>query len=195
MPEEQFNKEDEDQGRAEPSLSGEGDSDAGPIFDGGAADGSGEKRLQNEISEWKDKYVRLLAEFDNFKKRVTKERSELLKYQGDRIFVDLLDVIDNFELSQQYAEQDPAQYRSGIELIFKKFQDFLQKWEVKGASSIGRQFDPTIHNAISKAPAGSNAPGSIVGELKKPYFYKDKLLRPGEVVVAAEEEGDLLKVN
>lgn len=143
-----------------------------------------------EARENYDKYLRALAELENFKKRVTKERSELVKYQGERIFADILDVVDDLERALQFSNADPAQLKSGVELIHKRFVDTLSKWEVRGESGVGKEFNPEYHNAISKMQSPDVKPGSIIGELKKVYFYKDKLLRHGEVVVAeAPSEG------
>lgn len=140
-----------------------------------------------EAGDFKDKYLRALAEFENYKKHTLKERSELLKYQGERIFVDLLEVLDNLELALLHAQADPAKLRSGLELIHKQFVDVLSKWEVRAESAVGKQFDPARHSAISRAEVDHASPGSVISELKKPYLYKDKLLRFGEVVVAAEQ--------
>lgn len=142
--------------------------------------------LEAQIKEGQDKYLRLYAEFDNYKKRMLKEQSELKKYLGEKIFLDLLNVVDNFERAQQFVENsDEKQYRAGIELIYKDFINFLNKWEVRGESALSSKFDPAKHNAISKVPSGNEPEGTIVGELKKAFFYKDKLLRVGEVVVSA----------
>lgn len=143
--------------------------------------------LRAELVETKEKYLRLLAEFDNFRKRVARERGELLKYQGESIVYDLLEVLDNLERALQHADADPSKFREGVELIYKRFTDILGKWDIKGESAIGKVFNPEVHQAISKVtiPGAENA---VVEELKKPYFYKDKLLRAGEVVVAIPPE-------
>ena len=137
-----------------------------------------------ETKENYDKYLRALAELENYKKRVVKERSELLKYQGDRIFVDILDVVDDLDRAMDHLDADPQQLKSGIELIHKRFIDVLSKWDVRGETAVGKEFNPTFQSAISKIKSPNVAPGTIVGELKKTYFYKDKLIRHGEVVVA-----------
>lgn len=140
---------------------------------------------QAEARENYDKYLRALAEFENFKKRVQKERSELLRYQGEQVFVDILDVLDNLELALQYKDSEVDQLRGGLELIHKKFVEILAKWEVVGRSGVGEPFDPNKYQAISKIPAQGDAlAGTVVNELKRAYFYKDKLIRAGEVVVA-----------
>jgi molecular chaperone GrpE len=143
--------------------------------------------VEEQLRESNEKYLRCLAEFDNFRKRALKERSDLLKYQGERIFQDLLEVVDNFDLAVNHQHCDLDQMRQGLSLIHQMFQSFLTKWEVKGISAVGQSFDPNCQNAISTAPAADGLqPGQVVAELKKAFFYKDKLLRPGEVIVAVE---------
>lgn len=143
--------------------------------------------IEQELRETQEKYLRSLADFENHRKRALKERSELLKYQGERIFQDLLDVVDNFDLALNHQDCDAEQMRQGMQLIHQLLQSFLNKWEVRGVSSIGQAFDPNSQNAISTAPAvGGVQAGQVIAELKRAFFYKDKLLRPGEVIVAVE---------
>lgn len=145
--------------------------------------------LTQELAETKDRYMRLMADFENFKKRALKEQSELLKYQGERLVVDLLEIVDNLELALSYTGAEYEKLKAGLEMVHKMFVERLAKWEIKGEASIGAVFDPHKHAAISRVPGDSASAGTIVGELKKPYFYKDKLIRVGEVVVAAELDG------
>lgn len=142
---------------------------------------------QAESRENHDKYLRALAELENYKKRVIRERSEFLKYEGARIFLDILDVYDDLDRALQYSQGDLSQVKTGLEMIHKRFAETLSKWEVKGESAIGKKFDPNLFNAISRVPSSGHDPGTIIGELKKAFYYKDKILRHGEVVVA---EGD-----
>jgi molecular chaperone GrpE len=140
-------------------------------------------KLRTESEENKDKYLRSLAELENHKKRTMKEHSELIKYQGERVFFDMLEIMDNLELALQHSSSDKDKFISGVELIQKRFAEILNKWEVKQESAVGKDFDPTKHSAISKIRTPDGKPGTVVSELKKAYFYKDKLLRVGEVIV------------
>lgn len=142
------------------------------------------KQLRDEVRESKDRYLRLMAEFDNFRKQKMKERADLLKYQGEQLIIDLLEIVDTFELAQRYDSADEKQFRDGVLMISKKFAELLDRWGVKGESAIGKDFDPAIHNAISQIPTEAAAAGKVVEELKKTYFYKDKLVRIGDVIVA-----------
>ena len=141
---------------------------------------------EQEAEDHKDKYLRALAELENVKKRAIKDRSDLLKYQGERVFTELLPLIDNLELALQHAESDPGALKSGLQLIHKLFVDTLGKWEVRSESALGKEFDPVRHSALSKVPTKDAKAGTVLNEFRKAYLYKDKLLRPAEVVVAAE---------
>jgi molecular chaperone GrpE len=146
------------------------------------------QELRKKLDDTRQSYLRALADLENFKKRATRERSELIKYQGERVFTDILDTVDNLELAVEHAEADPEKFKEGIQLIIKMFHDTLARWDVRPQSGLGQQFDPNTHAAISRMPSEDEAPGTIINELKKAYFYKDRLLRAGEVVVAVAPE-------
>jgi molecular chaperone GrpE len=152
----------------------------------GTSDEAAAQVLARELAEAKDRYLRLMADFENFKKRALKEQSELLKYQGERLVIDILEVVDNLELALAHSSAEYDKLKAGLDMVYKMFIERLAKWEIRGESSVGGEFDPHRHAAISRVPGGASKPGTIVGELKKPYFYKDKLIRVGEVVVASE---------
>jgi molecular chaperone GrpE len=137
-----------------------------------------------ERDDFHDKYLRALADAENIRKRAIKERSELIKYQGEQIVTDLLSVVDDFELAIANSGTELDKFKQGVEMIHKRFLDVLGKWDVRGESAIGQQFDPNRHEALSKIAVADAASGSVVNELKKTFFYKDKLIRPGQVVVA-----------
>lgn len=141
-----------------------------------------------ETAEQRDKYLRALADFENFKRRAAKERSDLQKYQGEKILADILEVVDNIELALRYGAAEHEKLKAGLDLIHRRFVEILARWEVKGESGVGKEFDPATQSAISNVPAAGAKPGTVVDELKKTYFYKDKILRIGEVVVAQEEK-------
>lgn len=146
------------------------------------------QRLKAEVEELKDKHLRTLAEFENYKKRAIKERSELIKYQGENIVKDILTVVDDFERAIKFSDADPATLKDGLQMIYRSFIDTLSRHEIRAESGIGKKFDPIKHAAISKVPMADKEAEEIIDELKKPYFYKDKLIRVGEVVIAAPKE-------
>ena len=149
----------------------------------------GVENLKAEAADNKDKYLRALADFENYKKRALKERSELIKYEGSKILTDLLDVLDNLELALEHADSDPEKLADGVKMIHKMFVDTLGKWQVRAKPGIDKDFDPNTQNAISKIPAENpKQAGKVINEFKKTYFYKDRLIRAGEVVVAVSED-------
>jgi molecular chaperone GrpE len=183
-----------DEAHKQDAAEQEGHEGASQAYEGNAESPKAEQEaetasLVKDLAEMRDRYVRLMADFENFKKRALKEQSELLKYQGERVIVDLLEVLDNLELALNHSSADAEKLKTGLEMIKKMFVERLGKWDVRGESGVGAAFDPQRHSAISRVPSAEAKPGTIVGELKKAYFYKDKLIRPGEVVVAAEPEG------
>lgn len=174
-------------------ATGSGDSSAGAAEGGAIAAAEELAKLQAEALDLKDKYLRSLADFENFRKRTVKERADLIKYQGESILVDILEVVDSFERALENPGADIEKFKEGIKLIHKQFVDVLGKWEVRGESAIGKDFDPNMYRAIGKAKIEGQKPNVVIGELKKTYLYKDKLLRIGEVMVnegaTASEEG------
>ncbi len=146
------------------------------------------EKLTLELANSRDRYLRLMADFDNFKKRALKEQSELLKYQGERLVVDLLEVLDTLELALAHSSAEYEQLKTGLEMTQKLFVECLGKWDIRGELGLGKSFDPQKHAAISRVPSLEATPGEIVAELRKAYFYKDKLIRVGEVVVAVSPE-------
>ena len=148
----------------------------------GESQQAGQETLEVQLIEAQDRYLRLAADFENFKRRALKEQSEVLKYQGEKIVVDMLEVLDNLELALTHSSASQETLKTGLEMVLKLFIEKLNKWQIRGESSVGAKFDPQKHAAISRVPGAES--GVIVGELKKPYYYKDKLIRCGEVIVA-----------
>ena len=140
--------------------------------------------LKAELEDYKDKYLRALAETDNVRKRALKEKSDLLKYQGEQIFRDILDITDDLDRALEHKESPVEQLRQGLEMIQKKLVTVLGKWEVRSEVAIGKDFDPTRHEALSRVPAADAKPGTVINEFRRAYMYKDKLLRTAQVVVA-----------
>ena len=148
----------------------------------GESQQAGQETLEVQLIEAQDRYLRLAADFENFKRRALKEQSEVLKYQGEKIVVDMLEVLDNLELALTHSSASQETLKTGLEMVLKLFIEKLNKWQIRGESSVGAKFDPQKHAAISRVPGAES--GVIVGELKKPYYYKDKMIRCGEVIVA-----------
>jgi len=141
--------------------------------------------------EWKQKYLYTLAELENFRKRVAKERSELIKYGSRDVFYELLEITDNFGrvIEADKKESDPKVIVQGIEMIYDQLMKLLRNHDVKPVDAENCEFDPNIHDAMQKVPTDEHKPGTVIQEIQKGYKYRDKILRPARVVVAAEPEG------
>jgi molecular chaperone GrpE len=139
-----------------------------------------------EVDKWKNEYLYLRAEFENFKKQVIKERSDLRKYGSERMVSDLLGVLDIFEtaLSTDSSAENSANFRKGIEMTATEMRNVLTRHGVTEIASHGLPFDPAHHEALSSEESADIAPGSITRVFKKPYKLHDRVVRPGQVVVA-----------
>jgi len=147
-----------------------------------------EEVLKNAIAEreeFKDKYLRGLAEMDNFRKRMKKEREEFQKYVLTEILLDLLQVYDNLEraLKAKTSEFDKG-IVSGVEMIRKQFLDLLKKNQVLEIDALGMPFDPAFHEALSKEERAGISKAVVVEVYQKGFIYQDKLLRPALTKVA-----------
>ncbi|MDB5278861.1 nucleotide exchange factor GrpE [Ferruginibacter paludis] len=144
------------------------------------------EKLQSELEEQKDKYIRLFAEFDNYKRRSAKERIELIQTAGREVITSLLDVLDDSERAEKQLQTstDLEQIRKGIELVFGKLRSTLQAKGLKAMDSINTEFDVEKHEAITEIPAPSeNLKDKVVDEVQKGYYLNDKIIRFAKVVV------------
>jgi len=144
------------------------------------------EKLKGELKEAGDKYLRLAAEFDNFKRRNAKERVELIQTAGRDVITDLLEVIDDYDRAQKQLESsdDVEQIKEGVSLIFNKLKNKLQAKGLKPMESINKEFNPDLHEAITEIPAPSeDLKGKVLDEVVKGYYLNDKLIRHAKVVV------------
>lgn len=143
-------------------------------------------QAQEDAAKWKNEYLYLRAEFDNFRKQSIKERSDLIKFGGERTIKDILEVMDNFEraLSTPATPETFQNFRMGIEMTAKELKDALTKSGVQELACEGAAFNPLQHEAISSEPSNKVQPGHITRVFKKPYKFHDKIIRMGQVVVA-----------
>lgn len=151
-----------------------------------AAKPSEEEKLRADLSEANDKYLRLYAEFDNFKRRTTKERIDLLQTAGKDVLQSLLPVLDDFEraLKSMESASDVAAVKEGINLVHSKLKNILVQKGLKEMESIGSAFDADLHEAITNIPAPSDEmKGKVIDEVEKGYFLNDKVIRFAKVVV------------
>ncbi len=149
---------------------------------------SAEEKLQQENSTLNDKYLRLFAEFDNYKRRTQKERIELLQTAGKDVVVSLLPVLDDFDRALKATENatEVNAIREGIMLVQTKLKSILTQKGLKEMESLHTLFDTDIHEAITKIPAPTDdLKGKVVDELEKGYTLNDKVIRFAKVVVGA----------
>ncbi|WP_207422229.1 nucleotide exchange factor GrpE [Desertivirga brevis] len=149
---------------------------------------SGEEKLRAELSEANDKYLRLYAEFDNYKRRTSKERVELLQTAGKDVIVDMLSILDDFERALRAMESaaDVSAVKEGVTLVHNKLKNTLANKGLKEMESKGNVFDADIHEAITNIPAPSDdLKGKVVDEVEKGYYLNDKVIRFAKVIVGA----------
>jgi molecular chaperone GrpE len=142
--------------------------------------------LQQEIASLKDKYLRSVSEFENFKKRNARERLELIKYAGEEIFSALLPVLDDFDraLKSMEAAPDTKAVKEGIALIHNKLKTILLQKGLQEMASTGTVFNTDLHDAITNQPAPSEEmKGKVIEELEKGYYLNGKVIRHAKVVV------------
>ncbi len=142
-----------------------------------------EQKLQAELDEQKDKYLRLMAEYDNFRKRSAKERLELTDNVKASTLEEILPMIDNFERALA-AECSDDTFKKGIEMIHKQFGDMLAKFGVKPMDIEGRKFDPNIATAVSTVENEELGENTVAQVLQNGYMIGEKVIRPAVVIVA-----------
>jgi len=142
--------------------------------------------LEKQLAELNDKHLRLIAEYDNYRKRTLKEKLDLTKTAGQKIFVNILPVIDDFQRAIQHLDtaNDLDAIRSGIELIYNKFMNYLSQHGVKAMDAVNQEFNADLHEAISKVPAPSEEmKGKIIDCVETGYVLDDKVIRFPKVIV------------
>lgn len=145
-----------------------------------------EEALKQQLAQMMDKFIRLQAEFDNYRKRTLKEKMELTKSAGEKILIEILPVVDNFERALVNMEKatDVDALRKGVELIYNSFQDFLNHQGVKAIDCLHKEFNVDDQEAITKIPAPSeDLKGKVVDCIEKGYTLNDKVIRYAKVVV------------
>ena len=150
-----------------------------------AEDATVESSLADKILEMNDKHLRLMADFENYKRKTIKERADLIKYGGEQVFVNLLPIIDDFERAIQHLPEEDSPIKEGIVLIHSKFVNFLNSNGVKEIETKDADFNTDFHEAISLFPAPApELKGKIIDCTQKGYTFHDKVIRFSKVVVA-----------
>lgn len=145
-----------------------------------------EPTAEEKLAELNDKYIRLYADFENFRKRMSKERVDLIKFASEEIFKQIIPVLDDFERAFKSMNEntDINTIRQGEELIYNKFKNILTQNGLSEMKATGKDFDPEIHDAVTNVPAPSeDMKGKVIEEVEKGYWLSGKVIRHAKVVV------------
>jgi molecular chaperone GrpE len=145
-----------------------------------------EQEPVNELDEFKDKYLRLYSDFENYRKRTSKEKYDLIVTAAEKVIVKLLPIVDDFERAEKAFEEsdDSAAIKEGVDLIFTKLVKTLESEGLKPIGAQGEVFDPELHEAVTQIPAPSKKlKGKVVDEIEKGYYLGEKVVRYSKVVI------------
>jgi molecular chaperone GrpE len=142
--------------------------------------------LEEKLAEMQDKYIRLSAEFDNYRKRTLREKMEMSKYAGEKLLLSIIPLMDDFERALEHIDNtsDSVALKDGIDIIYVKFRDFLKQNGVKEMESLNSNFNVDLQEAVAKVPVEeADKKGKVVDIVQKGYYLQDKVLRFAKVVV------------
>jgi molecular chaperone GrpE len=182
----QTNGQDNEMGYNTPDINADENMAGTSHLNDALSDESAQDKTQQELDEMRDKYLRLIAEFDNYKKRTAKERIELMQTANKEVIVSLLDVLDDSERAAKQLETaaDLNAVKDGVMLVFNKLKSTLQNKGLKPMESLHTDFNPDLHEAITEIPAPSkDLQGKVVDDMQKGYYLNDKLIRHARVIV------------
>jgi len=142
--------------------------------------------LKKEIAELKDKYLRLYADFENYKRLSAKNKAELIKYSNEELIRELLSVIDHLELALQHSAniENSSALAEGVQMTLKEIKTILEKFGLTVIEALGKPFDPVFHHAISQVESEETDENIVVSEFRKGYMLKDKVLRASLVGIS-----------
>lgn len=154
---------------------------------------SDDQKLRNELAEYKDKYVRLFAEFENARKRNERERGEFVKYANEGLITEFLGIVDDLERTVQAAkanQPDQDVLLKGIEMVFGRMKELLKRNGVQPMKSVGEKFDPHCHEILMLVDSDEHDDGMVIEEFQKGYLLGDKVVRTAKVKVAKPKPSD-----
>jgi molecular chaperone GrpE len=143
------------------------------------------KQLKEQVRQEHELYLRALADFENYRRRIDRDRANTASSGKREIILALLEVLDGFELALQHAEDAPSSLIEGIRTIYRRFLTLLEQQKVEPIRSLGEAFNPRIHEAVDSSPSDQYEPGTVIKEIQRGYRLGDELLRPARVRVAA----------
>ena len=141
--------------------------------------------IEEKLAEMQDKYIRLSAEFDNYRKRTLREKMDMSKYAGENLLLGIIPLMDDFErgLKHMDTSTDCMALKDGIDIIYGKFSDFLKQNGIKEIESLNSNFNVDLHEAVAKVSVDEDKKGKVVDVVQKGYYLQDKVLRFAKVVV------------
>lgn len=148
------------------------------------------RKLLDDVSVYKDKYVRLLAEFENARKRMERDKVEFVKYANEGVIVDFLSILDNLELSVNAAKtkhEDYEAFLKGMELVLAHTHELLRKHGVKVIDAKGKKFDPNCHEVLMQEESDQYEDGTVIEEFQKGYMLGEKVIRTVKVKLAKQK--------
>ncbi len=156
------------------------------------------QKLLQEASDYKDKYVRLLAEFDNVRKRTEREKQEFVKYANEEVLTQFLSILDDLERSVEAAKakhEDYEAFLKGIEMVMAHVYEMLKKNDVRPIEVKGKMFDPHLHEALMQVETNAVKEGMIVEEFQKGYAIGERIIRTAKVKVAAAKGAESINAD
>jgi molecular chaperone GrpE len=144
------------------------------------------RALEEKLAEMQDKYIRLSAEFDNYRKRTLREKMDISRYAGEDLLLKIIPIMDDFDRALMHMENssDESAMKAGIDLIYSKFSEFLKQNGIKEIPSLNSEFNVDLHEAVAKVPVDDDSlKGKVVDVVLKGYYLQDKVLRFSKVVV------------
>jgi molecular chaperone GrpE len=151
-----------------------------------AEEGKETEQLKQEISELNNRYLRLYADFENYKRLTAKDKEDLIKYSNEGLMRELLSVIDHLELALQHASnsENASALAKGVEMTMRELKTLLEKYNLVSIESLGKPFDPSVHHAISQIESEDDEENIVVTEFRKGYKLRDRVLRAALVGVS-----------
>ena len=148
------------------------------------------KEAKAEVAEWQDRFLRKAAEFENYRKRTEKEKTDAMLLANSSVLMEFLPVADACDRALSILDNSKSaageiqQYREGVELLYRQMLDALGRTGTTAMETKGKAFDPHLHEALSREETTDFEEGTVIKELRRGYLFKDKLLRPAQVIVA-----------
>lgn len=150
------------------------------------------EELEKESNEWKEKFLRKAAEFENYKRRTENDQLNLINYAAESFIKKILPIVDDFERSLEHINDsnDYEKLKEGVQLIYNKLVKVLEEQGVKKIEAVGKPFDVEYHEALMQREDPSVPPHTVLDELEKGYMYRDKVIRHSKVVVSSEGQAE-----